>query len=1122
MLKLAVERMRSKSLVVSDEVDIPYGFSPSIERQSSGGDAENTGLIFNACHNGSLENLKQIIKSDRGSINARTADRSTPLMVACMRNHEHIVSYVVKYVDVDEENSKGFTALMIACNKNFENIVEILLKIGAKPNLQDYRGNCALHFSCRNASIVVTNLLLLHRADIALKNHDGATPLYMACQKGNEIVTARLLHETQKLSGGNAPDGQVSSAARQLVNQARTDGTTPLMAASHQSSEALVACLLSNEADPKKSNKQGLTALHFAVNNGTCLPIIQLLLEAGGNPLAISATGITPLHLCCKHGNLDILKLMVLHDYTLIHHIDQKGQSFLHTASRHGNFEIVKELLAQGLKTRSQDSFGFNPLHLACANGSIETVELLLETGLYGNMQRQERFTKVDITKEGDGYLHLAASAGHTEVAERLLAWGCDCRQVNLKRETPLICAAQWGHFGVAEKILLYESDDDFLQARDDQGYTALLTACARGHNKVVRVLLKQKNLDCSVVDIFERTPLMQFCYRGNVETAKSLLLKSERNSRPFLAADVDGNTILHYACRHGRTDLVKLFIEIIQRSSGKSAGLSDDTFVSRKNYAGMTPLHIAVDEGSAELVALLCKEGADIDATGWDRTTPLHIACEAGRDDLAEILIKSSCTLNNITIAGVTPLHLACKRKPWNSYHGATYLLDVDDACVSSINMLNIYKETPLHEAVRAGNITCIKELLQRKADYNIKNMYGATALDVANLNFQNEASSLLCQHGAHFDSGFELDFDSQFSVLGLLDFFKKIKFDERSVVAADKIHFLSASSVANFERLPSFWECQNEGVHISADKVTPNMKLLYIIHEGKSTGKSDSDTTFLEIIQEFLTCPEADGIQLVWIDFCCIPEMSTKRRGSYSAGSGNLSTALLVQMALSLVSASTTLLIPSFESLDATFSIKPTTKLCSLLQKQWCMIEFMASMFAGSEAYCIYKHGEEFSHFQQLRYHSDGTLGLTQASIQAIAELRKLCGQEHASVYFHCEDMWLVPPGSFIGLHSAFSVLEKIQQWECEELVNILQFKLEEKSIHELFSGQLNDVSKSLGSDRFENETTSIRLLNLFLFLFVFSYKMVEDRELGTPLPSFKCDNAFRRIRNCCCTIC
>ena len=78
-------------------------------------------------------------------------------------------------------------------------------------------------------------------------------------------------------------------------------------------------------------------------------------------------------------------------------------------------------------------------------------------------------------------------------------------------------------------------------------------------------------------------------------------------------AADDDGETALHYSCRGGFAECVKLILDI----GGK--GVEVD---AREKGCGWTPLHVASVEGHVECCRLLIEAGADpsiIDSSGWN-----------------------------------------------------------------------------------------------------------------------------------------------------------------------------------------------------------------------------------------------------------------------------------------------------------------------------------------------------------------------------------------------------------------------------------------------------------------------------------------------------------------------
>ena len=69
----------------------------------------------------------------------------------------------------------------------------MLLKYGAKVNLQEFNGAAPLHFGCWNGSVEVCTALLDAGADINLKDQYGRTPLYYSVQHKHPEIVKLLL-----------------------------------------------------------------------------------------------------------------------------------------------------------------------------------------------------------------------------------------------------------------------------------------------------------------------------------------------------------------------------------------------------------------------------------------------------------------------------------------------------------------------------------------------------------------------------------------------------------------------------------------------------------------------------------------------------------------------------------------------------------------------------------------------------------------------------------------------------------------------------------------------------------------------------------------------------------------
>jgi ankyrin repeat protein len=100
-------------------------------------------------------------------------------------------------------------------------------------------------------------------------------------------------------------------------------------------------------------------------------------------------------------------------------------------------------------------------------------------------------------------------------------------------------------------------------------------------------------------------------------------------------------------ACRKGDVESIKLMIK-----------LNPDT-VNCRNEGGFTPLIIAGYRNQIEVVKLLLKHKADINALSGEGTV-LMGTCYKGNLDLAKLLLKHGADVNSPNELGTTPLMYA------------------------------------------------------------------------------------------------------------------------------------------------------------------------------------------------------------------------------------------------------------------------------------------------------------------------------------------------------------------------------------------------------------------------------------------------------------------------------
>ncbi len=110
---------------------------------------------------------------------------------------------------------------------------------------------------------------------------------------------------------------------------------------------------------------------------------------------------------------------------------------------------------------------------------------------------------------------------------------------------------------------------------------------------------------------------------------------------------DKDAETALHFAASSNKLQVVDLLLR-------KGAN------IDAKDNLGKTALHIAVSEGRLETVKILLKKGANIKALENDGKTALHIAACDGKLEIIDFLLQKGADIEAQDNLGQTALHNA------------------------------------------------------------------------------------------------------------------------------------------------------------------------------------------------------------------------------------------------------------------------------------------------------------------------------------------------------------------------------------------------------------------------------------------------------------------------------
>jgi ankyrin repeat protein len=591
---------------------------------------------------------------------------------------------------------------------------------------------------------ILENFVQKYQADIHIQTEKGDTLLHTAAIKDQDppfknmnplvpncqgITPLHLFAQSTSLTRFTSIFSEIDQAEDPLEREDE-EMQTPLFYAIQKNRVDIVSFLLDKGANPNHRSKTRTTPLGLAIEKNS-LPIVRALIEKGvciESPIGVD--GERALHIAIREGFDEIAKYLV-EKTTHMYQKDRQGQEPIHVAAAKGNQNMVRFLHACGASLFSIDHQGNGLAYFAAQSKCPELIHFLKEHEVPLDPSENSEF------KPKRAPLHMAMGRGNLPMIAQFSLHKADFEVRDAKGDTSLVYATMSQH---AEILELFSKSP--LINDKQQVYRSILAAIQLDSVPQIRILQKElKTIDQRIEPSQGMTMLHIACQLGAIRVVHSLL---KEGADPLLTL-YNGTSAFDLAVLHNQVEIAYALASQVKMNPNQKLFHS-------KHY-----LHLAAEQDSSPMIALLYLEGADLDALDAEGNTPLYIAIKKENVHAINLLLALGAkttmetfktppiydTIQNeeirTLISSYEKTFALCQDLKEGKLHAAVRMGNADVlpilAKMHDLHQTNIEGRTPLHIATLQRNRSVLRRLLELEIDpdFEVRDHQGKTPLFIA-----------------------------------------------------------------------------------------------------------------------------------------------------------------------------------------------------------------------------------------------------------------------------------------------------------------------------------------------------------------------------------------------------